>query len=121
MKRNDWILIGVLLILAAAGLGVTKYFHKDQGEKVIVYVDKEEYAVYDLWTDGTYEIETERGSNLLVVKDGKADMEEADCPDRLCVKQKPISKNGETIVCLPHRLVVEIKGGSETEMDGLTR
>ena len=48
-------------------------------------------------------------------------MIEADCPDRLCVKQKAICKNGETIVCLPHKVVVEIRSQEENLLDGQTK
>ena len=40
-------------------------------------------------------------------------MEDADCPDRLCVKQGRIKKVGESIVCLPHKVVIEIVGEKE--------
>ena len=42
-------------------------------------------------------------------------MEEADCPDRLCVRQGAVSRVGESIICLPHELVVTVEG---EEMDG---
>ena len=41
-------------------------------------------------------------------KDGKASMAKADCPDKICVNHAAISKKGETIVCLPHKVVVEV-------------
>ena len=47
--------------------------------------------------------------NILVIKDGKAFIESADCKNQICVNHKPISKTGETIVCLPHKVLVEIK------------
>ena len=37
-------------------------------------------------------------------------MYEADCPDQICYSPEFVSKPGETIVCLPHRVVVEVKG-----------
>ena len=46
--------------------------------------------------------------NVLVIQEGKAYMEEADCPDKLCVKQKAIERNGESIICLPHKLVIRM-------------
>ena len=52
-------------------------------------------------------------TNLLVIKDGKADVTEADCPDKLCVHQKAISKTNETIVCLPNKVVVQVIGTGE--------
>jgi hypothetical protein len=47
-------------------------------------------------------------------------MTAADCPDKLCVKQRSIAKEGETIVCLPHRVVVKISGGERPVIDGVT-
>ena len=43
-------------------------------------------------------------------------MAEADCADRYCMAYKPISKSGETIICLPHRLVVEVAGDRESQL-----
>lgn len=40
-------------------------------------------------------------------------MIEADCPDHYCVDHAAIDKVNETIVCLPHRVVLEITGGGE--------
>lgn len=49
------------------------------------------------------------GECILVIKDGEANMQEADCPNQICVHHSPISHKGETIVCLPNRVIVEIK------------
>ena len=46
--------------------------------------------------------------NKLVIKDGKVYIEEANCPDNLCVKQGSIEKINESIICLPNKLVVRI-------------
>jgi hypothetical protein len=51
----------------------------------------------------------------LVIKDGKAFIQNADCPDKICAEHKPISKTGETIVCLPHKLVIEITENEEND------
>ena len=50
-----------------------------------------------------------RGTNHLVIQDGKATVTEASCPDKICVRQGPASESGQTIVCLPNRVVVTIK------------
>ena len=47
-------------------------------------------------------------------------MESADCPDQICVRQKAISKEGESIICLPNKVVVSIVGGEEKELDAVT-
>ena len=49
-------------------------------------------------------------------------MKEADCPDQICRKHKAIDKSGETIVCLPHKVVIEVEADTrEQELDGITR
>ena len=47
-------------------------------------------------------------------------MTEADCPDQLCVHQRAISKQKQTIVCLPNRVVVEVIGGEDAGLDSIT-
>ena len=48
------------------------------------------------------------GQNRLIIENGRAYMQEADCPDKLCVKQGNISMKGQSIICLPHKVVAEI-------------
>lgn len=60
--------------------------------------------------------------NLLTVSASGVSMEAADCPDQICVHHIPIKSGGESIICLPHKLVVEIQGGTETEtLDGMVK
>ena len=76
------------------------------GEWVVITVSGERYAVLPLNEDRELTIPGEKGlDNLLVIKDGYADIVEANCPDKVCVHQKKIRYKGETIVCLPHRVV----------------
>lgn len=121
MKKNDMLVILGVIVIAGAVLLWNHFVNGKEGAKAIVYVDGEESASYDLSENGVYEIQTEYGSNLLVIWGGKADVTEADCPDGLCVKQHSIDKTGETIVCLPHRVVVEIEGGQESNLDAVTQ
>ena len=59
------------------------------------------------------------GTNILTIKNGKAKMTDADCPDQLCVHQKAASKNHESIICLPNKVVVEVDGSEESEFDAV--
>lgn len=54
--------------------------------------------------------------NLLVVSGPDVFMEAADCRDQICVHHRPIRGGGESIICLPHKLVAEIAGGADPEM-----
>ena len=121
MKKNDVVLILAVLLLAGGVFLWSNFVKGDAGGSAVIYIDGEISAVYSLKDDGEYLIETGKGQNLLIIKDGKADVTEADCPDSLCVKQQSIHKTGQTIVCLPHRVVVEIEGGQNNEFDGVSQ
>lgn len=109
---NDAILVLILLLAAISAWGIVKLTQKS-GEYVVVEIDGTETARYPLDKDVRIEIPSEDGHfNVLVIKDGKAVIESADCPRQLCVKQRPIGMTGECIVCLPHKLVIRIEGGS---------
>jgi hypothetical protein len=116
MKRTDLILIGIILVLAAAGLFYINA-NKTSGDKVVIKVSGEFYKELPLNKDTTLEIQGMGGTNLLVIKDGYADMTDADCPDKLCVQQSRISKDGESIICLPHQVVVEIESNVTNDVD----
>ena len=110
-----WLPVGVLL--TAALLAAALFLLSEQGRQVQVTVDGTVVATLPLDTDTTRVIEGAGGSNRVVIKDGRVRVEEADCPDGLCVGQGAISRAGQTIVCLPHRLVVTVLGGRQT-VDG---
>ncbi len=113
MKRNDWILIIVIFVLAIA---FYICFHAgnstSEEAEVVITIDGEIYAVLSLYEDQEFEINSH---NYLVIEDGVVDMIEADCPDELCVHQNPIDENGESIICLPNKVVVSIVTNSYTE------
>lgn len=119
MKKNDIILIGILLIIAAGALFYFNNSRKD-GDKVVVTIDGKYYKEYPLDKDIETDIEVPGGgSNHLVIKEGYADVTAATCPDELCVHQKSIHSDKESIICLPNKVVVEIKSASESELDSV--
>ena len=101
IKKNDILLI--FIVLAVAGLA---YFLHSVIE-----------GVYSLGED--QEIVINEGTNYLVIKNGKADMTKADCPDKLCVNQKAVSKKHESIICLPNKVIVEVNSGEKGEYDAV--
>ena len=108
MKKHDVLLGLVLLGLALVLFAGMKYFHSEPGSKAVVKVDGEVFGVYDLSKDREITVQTKYGTNKLVIQGGKVHMEEADCPDGYCKRQGKIRRESQTIVCLPHKLVVEI-------------
>lgn len=123
MKKNDLILVGGILLLAlAAYVGISWYSAVSTKEaEAVAVVDGKEQGRYPLHQDATVEIRVEGGGyNHLEIREGAADIVGASCPDKLCVKQRPVDKQGESLVCLPNRVVVEIENGQEAGVDGTT-
>lgn len=113
----------MIVFIGLAGIAAGFYLtHQDTGASVEVIVDGAIYGTYPLDVDKEIPIQKDgKTTNLLVIKDGKADVTEADCPDKLCVHQKAISKTNETIVCLPNKVVVQVIGAGESELDSIAR
>lgn len=105
---SDIILIGVLLIVSLS-VFLIWYLSGTDGSTALVTIDGKRVGEYSLAIDGVYYIND--GTNVLVIEDGKAYMREANCPGyQDCVETGKISRVGETIVCLPNKVVVEIVG-----------
>ena len=124
MKKNDFILIGAILILALLSYGIMNFWQRSNTHDdayVEVKIDGQVYATYPLNEDRQEIIETGDGEyNTLVIKDGQADITEATCPDKICVKHRGIHYSGESIACLPHKLSVTVVGGEDNEIDATT-
>ena len=119
--KNDRIFLGTVLLVLVIGCIWFYFFSGEKGAVAEVTVDGQFYGAYSLMKDQTIEIMVnEKVTNVLKIQDGKADMIEADCPDLLCVHQRAISNQNETIVCLPNKVVVEIVGGTKAELDSVT-
>lgn len=116
--KNDILLILAVLILAG-GIWLYTHLTREEGAEVVVSVAGEELCRLPLDADGEYMIGDGEKRNLLVISDGKARIAEASCPDHVCVKSGEVSFNGQTLVCLPNKVVVGIVGGSEGEVDGV--
>lgn len=117
MKKNDVILAVIVLVIAILGLIFYRNLGQQTAGTITVTVDGNVYGTYSLEQDQEISIGK---TNRLVIKAGKADMIEADCPDQICVDHKEISKNKESIVCLPNKVIVEVVGGEEASLDAVT-
>lgn len=107
IKKSDIILLVVILLVAVIGVSYIMST-KEPGGKVVISIDGEVIEEFQLSDDHEYQMVTDNGNNLIVIKAGVVDITEADCPDKVCVNHVPIENVGETIICLPHKLVVEI-------------
>ena len=115
MKRKSDLLLITGLLLAAAMVWLLVR-PGSAGSWVLVTVDGVETARYPLDTELTVTIGGE-AYNILQITGGTAAVIEANCGDHTCVRTGAVSREGETIVCLPHRLVIHIEGGEASGFD----
>ena len=110
-KKRDLLLLAVLLAAAALLFAGREFFAGRPAVLVSVSVDGTEIMTLDLNRNDDIVIESGNGqTNHLIIEDGKAFLTEASCPDKLCVRQGAISETGQSIVCLPNRVIVTIVG-----------
>ena len=118
--RNDVLLIAILLILGGA-LALFLYATRQTGGYVSVQVDGETVMELPLSEDAQIVLGEGGHTNTLVIKDGTAQIIEAGCPDQICVNQGVVRYAGESIVCLPHKLVVTVEGGQADDVDATAK
>ena len=110
LKKQDMILIAVVIGIAALLFLGTRLMHKSPAEVVEISVDGTVVNTLDLSKDQELDIAgASGGSNHLVIKDGEAYVTEATCPDKICIHQGKIHLDGEIIVCLPNKMTAQIK------------
>lgn len=125
MNRTD-VIIAFVILVVALGLGATQLVPKKEAAHVYVSVQIDGKEVKKIPMDAdhrgkTYTFHSHGGTNKLHIDEEGARMTEADCPDGICLKMAPIKRPGEMIVCLPHRIIAEIKSDETPTMDVLLR
>ena len=109
-RLSDILLIIFLLAVSAAAM-LYLFLFRESGDRVKVTVDGELFGVYSLQDEITEDILTgadNENFNRLVISGGKAYVESASCPDGICAAHYPIFRGGESIVCLPNRVVITV-------------
>lgn len=116
MTKTDRILFWGTLLLAACLLFVSNGFFLAEGETIVVELEGREYARYDkdaLKESQTFTVKTKKGYNQIEVSKQGASIIDADCGDKQCLGE--ISKSGEFLICLPHKLIVRMEGKREAD------
>ena len=109
IKKADIIL---LIVLVLVGLASTAYvaMSRSGGDTVIIEQRGELYGKYSLFEDRTITIEGAKTKNVVSISGGEVTMSESTCKNQVCVRHGAISAAGESIICLPNRVVVRIEG-----------
>lgn len=112
---NDLILLASLIVSIAI-LAISLYLFSDDASTVTVTIDGNHYGSYPLDKNVTIDIYSGNNSeyvNRLVIEDGKAFVSFANCPDGICAEHRPISRTGDSIICLPHKVVISAVTNSQ--------
>jgi hypothetical protein len=113
LKKLDLVIIGVLIAItiASSSAALISTSKKYDSLYVNIEVDGKPYNRLSLNSrNDKIKVQSSYGTNLIEIKDGKVHIEEANCPDKICVKDGFISKPGQILVCLPNKVVLQIVG-----------
>lgn len=109
MKKADFIVIAVTAAVVCALFVLLYGVNGASGAYVQIEIDGVITETLPLDEDTVYEISTNGGGeNTLVIENGFARVTEANCPDGICKNHPKICRNGEAIICLPHRVVITV-------------
>ncbi len=121
IRKADILLFCVLLLSAGLSAGLFAMRAAATGAAVVITLDGETYSSYSLEEDREIEVVTETGTNTVCIENKIVYMKYSDCHNQVCVEHAPISRSGESIICLPHRVVVQIEGGKEADVDAVAK
>ena len=92
-------------------------------KEAVLRVDGTEIKTFPLVAETkayTYLYEDDHGDKNVIEIDGeRIRIKEADCDDQICVRRGWATNQGETIVCLPHKLVIEVRSTDGSGEDSL--
>ena len=123
MKQKIWlfVLCGILLLAGIVG-SILVLQRPDTSQVEIVQDGTVLYSLdLDSEEDQVIEVEYNGQVNRIEIRDHQIHVLEADCPDQVCVRHSAISRNGESIICLPHEVVVSIEDGESSGADAVVQ
>lgn len=111
LKKFDYVIFAILALITIVSIAIPFIFSKDYSNSlVVIKANGAEYKTVPLSTNTSIPINIDGHYNLIKVENGKVRIEDANCPDKLCVRSGSISRPGKPLVCLPHKITIEIEG-----------
>ena len=117
MSKKYFIALGLLLVIAAAGIVVWLIMKDaDRAHPTVEIIQNGTLLrTVPLSEDTEFTIKCAEGFNTVTIKDGAVMISSADCPDLICVKTGSISGGAMPIICLPHRLEIRVVNSEGTD------
>lgn len=124
IKKGDiFISLGLLILSFLLAMYFQSFNSKEEGQYIRIEHNSKLVGEYPLDVDKEIVLDDDGKYNKVIIKDGKAYMKEANCRDQICVHMREISIDGETIICLPNRVYVEVidKSKDDDSIDRVNR
>lgn len=110
IRKGDIIaIVGLILLSFGLNFAIDKATTGYEGDMLVVEQNGKVIKKLPMDKDTEFVVNYGGHYNTIVIKDKKAYMKEADCQDQICTHMHPIQKEGQTIICLPHRLFLEVE------------
>lgn len=116
-KKKDFVILSIIILIILGGVIFNHFYFYQNGTYVQIKVNNKIYQTVPLNIDQTIEI---NNKNTVVIKNDSVFVINSTCPDKLCQKQGAISKNGQQIICLPNKVIVEIISNQNNEIDAVS-
>lgn len=121
LKKYDIIAIICVAVIVIISYITVNLLRNDEADTVVIYVDGKIEKKLDLNKNQEYKVNVDNGYNIIRIKDKKAKIKESDCSNQTCVNTGTISKDGQTLICLPHKVEVTIVSDDKSEVDVIAR
>ncbi|MCM1364594.1 MAG: NusG domain II-containing protein [Faecalibacterium sp.] len=116
IKKGDILIIALLCIICI--LLFIPSFISSGSKTAVIYLDGEVQHEIDLSkTEKEYTLEV-GGCTLTVDSDGVT-FAKSTCPDKLCVKKGRLHESGDTMACVPNKVVVTVKSSGKSQFDAV--
>lgn len=112
IKKADIVLL-ILLIVVGVISTVFVMQSRSTGDTVIIESNGNLYGKYSLYEDREITVKSgnkRQNINVVIIDNNEVVVKESSCKNQVCVRHGAISRKGESIICLPNRLVVRIEG-----------
>ena len=121
-KKKNIILFGGLLLLIITAFLIRSVLYSGQEAHIEIVCENEVRYTFDTDETKTIRVEHPDGSyNVVCIEQGTVRVEDADCDNHDCIKQGRISKVGQSVICLPHQMVIRIVGTQDSEYDAVVQ
>ncbi len=118
--RKADIALAIALIMIGGASSLALSYYDVAGSRVVVELNGQVYGSYSLSEDRTIQIRHGNHFNQVKIKNGEVSVTEASCHNQVCVKHKAIHTTGESIICLPNKVIVKIQGEGGNEYDAIS-